>query len=70
MDIKIDFIEQLPIEVSAHIFQFLNISSLYMCSTVSKKWRKIIIDLQLKYKFQCSWKSGDPKILKRKGLKY
>ena len=67
---KIDFIEQLPSEVSAHIIQYLDISTVFMCTTVSRKWRETIINLKVKIKFQCNWKTGEPRVLKRKGLKY
>ena len=70
MDMKIDFIELLPTEVSAHIIEYLDISTVFVCSTVSRKWRDTITDLKVKSKFQCNWNTGEPRLFKRKCFKY
>ena len=70
MDMKIDFIELLPSEVSAQIIEYLDITTVFVCSTVSRKWRDTIINLKVKSKFQCNWKTGEPRLFKRKCFNY
>lgn len=50
---KLDFTEIFPTEIISFILSYLDIESLLQASLVNKKWRNIIVSLDLLWKRKC-----------------
>lgn len=48
-----DFLRMLPVEISTVILQYLDISSLFNCSLVSKHWHNLVNSLSEVWQLQC-----------------
>lgn len=63
---EVDFFKNLPQEIVEYILQFLDMTSINNCLTVTKKWRNIILSIDLESKMHCKWLFGKPRIIKRR----
>ena len=67
-NIQVDFMLILPQEIVVEILHHLDMASIFNCFTVSKGWRDVITNLNVKAKLHWNWMCGVPRVYQRKSF--